>query len=117
MKNAVVYVFSLLISVGFISCEGNGMPEPAGGELPTNYVMFKDSSFTPGFLSVVSGSSVTFVNNTSIAHTVMSDDSNTVKLVSIPPGTSYFWKKDTSGTFPYHCTLHPVARGTIELTP
>ena len=117
MKNAMICVFILLFSAVLMSCDGNGIPEPAGGELPTNYVMVKDSSFSPGLLTVVAGSSVTFVNNTSIAHTVMSDDSNTVKLVSIAPGTSYFWKKDTSGSFPYHCTLHPVARGTIVITP
>ena len=119
MKNTprLCFVVLTLLSIAIVSCDKNGISEPAGGDLPTNYIMVKDSSFTPGLLTVVSGSSITFVNNTGIAHTVMTDDSTTIKMVAIAPGTSYFYKKDTSGTFPYHCTLHPVARGTIIITP
>lgn len=106
----------LIISTTF-SCIKSGLSRPVGGELPTNYIIVKDSSFTPPILKVVSGSSITFVNNTSIAHTIISDDTLTIKAVSIASGTSYFFKKDTSGTFLYHCTLHPNARGTIIITP
>lgn len=110
------YLFSGILLATVVSC-GKNETDPAGGNLPTNYILVKDSSFSPSPLTVVSGSSVTFVNNTGATHTLMSDDSSTIQLVSIAPGTSYFFKKDTSGTFPYHCTLHPSARGTIILTP
>ena len=119
MKNAwLIYLFSgMLGTTGIISCGKNETSKPAGGDLPTNYIMVKDSTFTPSVLTVVSGSSITFVNNTGASHTVMSDDSATIKLVTIAPGSYYFYKKDTFGTFPYHCTLHPNARGAIIITP
>src|SRR4051812_26672859 len=83
------YFFSgILLIAGVVSCGKNNMSEPAGGDLPTNYIMVKDSSFTPSLLTVVSGSSITFVNNTGATHTVMTDDSTTIRVVSIVPGTS-----------------------------
>jgi len=111
------YIAGCLLLFFFTACDNSGMPAPAGGDLPTNYIMVKDSRVSPSILTVVSGSSVTFVNNTAITHTIMTDDTSTIKMVSIAPGTSYFFKKDTSGMFPYHCTLHPSAVGVIILTP
>ncbi len=110
---------TLLLAAAWIIFPGcdHGLPLPRGGELPTNYIIVKDSTFTPASLTVVSGSSITFVNNTATAHTLVSDDSLPLRPVTIQPGTSYFYKKDTSGTFYYHCVQHPVARGVFIVTP
>src|SRR5690349_20900587 len=109
MKKGVAAIFTVII-FSVTACNKTGIAEPAGGELPTNYIIVKDSIFTPATLTVVSGSSITFVNNTANAHTIMTDDTVTIKRTAIAPGTSFFFKKDTSGTFPYHCTVHPSAR-------
>lgn len=111
------FFIAVLFLATISSCIKSGISRPAGGDLPTNYIIVKDSAFTPPVLTVVSGSSITFVNNTAIAHTILTDDTTTIRAVSIAPGTSFFFKKDTSGTFPYHCALHPNARGTIVITP
>lgn len=99
------------------SCTKSSDFEPQGGDLPTNYVMVQDSGFSPSVLTVVSGSSVTFVNNTGISHTIRTTDSITIPPVTIPDRSSFRFKKDTFGTFSYYCETHPVATGIIIITP
>jgi plastocyanin len=113
----VTFILSFFITIFISSCATEGMSEPVGGELPTNYIIVKDSSFSPALLSIASGSSVTFVNNTAIVHTIISDDSTTIGRVVIEPGTSFYFKKDTTATIGYHCMLHPTARGIIDFRP
>lgn len=88
-----------------------------GGGLPTHYIRIVNGSYSPSYLKVAMGSSITFVNLSSSNHTVVSD--NGVSLVSptLAPGTSYFYKKDTVGTIGYHCVENPSIRGVIEYRP
>ena len=93
-----------------------------GGLLPTHYISINDGSFSPAQLNVAAGSSITFLNKTTIGHTIVSADSSTIVSPSIAPGLSYYVKPDTlSGTSPvviyYHCKEHPTVTGTIVLSP
>ena len=88
-----------------------------GGLLPSNYIYILDSSFSPNTLNIAIGSSVTFVNNSSLTHTIKSDDTTFLKTPGIVPGTSFYFKKDTIGTINYHCVEHPNVRGTIIYRP
>ena len=88
-----------------------------GGLLPTHYITIKDSSFSPIVLTVATGSSITFVNSTDNEHSIVSDDSATILSGTILHKTSFYYKKDTVGTFYYHCGMHPTVKGTIILTP
>ena len=108
---------SVLSCVIISSCIQSGKPLPAGGELPTNYIVIKDSSFSPNDLTVVNGSSITFVNNTSGSHTISSQDSNYLRPVKIESGRSYFYNKDTTGNISYKCMTHPSVAGIIKFLP
>ena len=93
-----------------------------GGLLPTHYIDIRDSSFSPSLLTVAAGSSITFLNKTTISHTMVSDDSSTILSPSIAPSTSFYVKPDTlNGSLPvyinYHCKEHPTAKGTVILLP
>jgi plastocyanin len=90
---------------------------PEGGLLPTNYVKMSDSTFTPANLIISTGSSVTFVNDSDIEHSIVADDTVTIISNIIAPHTSFFFKKDTVAVIGYHCGVHPGARGTIILRP
>jgi plastocyanin len=117
-KNLLInFLTGIVVAFSLITCTTNGISPAKGGDLPTNYIIVKDSSFSPSTLTVVSGSSITFVNNTAIAHSIATDDGATMPVIVIEPGKSFFFKKDTSGVFPYHCTTHPSAMGTIIITP
>lgn len=103
-----------LLSFVFYSCDKQIGYNGAGGNLPSNYVYITDSAITPNSLRLSLGASVTFVNTSSQAHQIVSDDNVTIRTTIINPSTSYYYKKDTLGIFNYHCELHPTETGAIE---
>ena len=90
-----------------------------GGLLPTEYIYIQDGLFSQTFQNntVALGTAVTFINTTSINHTIISDDNFTIQTPTIFPNKSFYFKKDTVGTFEYHCVEHPTVRGTITYRP
>ncbi|MDB5202115.1 MAG: hypothetical protein JWQ27_1524 [Ferruginibacter sp.] len=118
MKNRLFFVLGIATLATIASCDKSSEGFVSqGGLLPTNYILVKDSSFSPATLTVVSGSSITFVNSTSAIQTIITDDTTTIRATAIQPNKSYFFKKDTSGIFRYHLVNKPTARGTITITP
>jgi plastocyanin len=117
-NNLFTPVIILLISLALATCSKHEGYLETGGLLPTNYVTFQaNGSFSPVTLRVASGSSITFVNNDTKTHNILSTDS-TIYTNLIAPGASYFFKNDTAiGTFSYRCTLDSAIRGTIIITP
>ena len=113
-------ILILFVFVGLISgCakETGDYADPAGGFLPTNYVVYKDSAFTPQHLSLVAGNNITFLNQSAAAIKLMSADSITIPLTIIEPNKFYFFNKDTVGTFYYFNPDRPASNGLIELKP
>ena len=75
-------------------------------------------TFSPATITIKAGTTVTWKNVTSVAHTVTSDDggkafdSGTSNPVAAQTGTFTFTFK-TPGTFAYHCSFHPFMKGTV----
>ena len=75
-------------------------------------------TFSPATITIKAGTTVTWKNVTTVAHTVTSDDggktfdSGTSKPVAAQTGTFTFTFK-TPGTFTYHCSFHPFMKGTV----
>ena len=75
-------------------------------------------TFSPATITIKAGTTVTWKNGTSVAHTVTSDDggkafdSGTSNPVTAQTGTFTFTFK-TPGTFAYHCSFHPFMKGTV----
>lgn len=109
-------VFALLLTslIWLSSCDKQIGYNGVGGTLPSNYIYITDSTITPNSLRLSIGSSVTFVNTSSQAHQLVSNDNVTIHTPTINPSTSYYYKKDTVGVFNYHCELHPTETGSIE---
>ena len=91
-----------------------------GGQLPAKYIFLEDSTLTPMQVNLVNGGAVQFVNRTAIAHTLMSDDSTTFRIV-LPPLMSVYYRPDTLSSttinLPYHCVEHPFTQGLITIEP
>ena len=107
----------LVASFLFIACSKNGQPEPVGGELPTNFIIINDNAFSPASLTVVNGSSITFVNRSGTAKGIYSADSVVINKQNILDNTSYFFKKDTVGTIVFRMAGKPSVQGSINFTP
>jgi plastocyanin len=60
---------------------------------------------------------VTWTNNDTATHTATSDPgmAMTWSSGSIAPGASFSQTFSTTGTFSYHCTIHPGMVGTVTV--
>lgn len=81
----------------------------------TGAVTIENMMFSPSQITVAKGGTVTWTNKDSIPHTVTDDLSNVGGPASgdIQPGKTYSFTFDKTGSFQYHCTIHPSMRGTI----
>jgi plastocyanin len=75
----------------------------------------KNMAFTPSQITISKGGTVTWTNNDTTAHTVTDDLSNVGGPASgtIEPGQTYSFTFNKTGSFQYHCSIHPSMRGTI----
>ena len=114
MKYSIAFI---LISFVFLSCSKDGQPEPVGGDLPTNFIIISDAAFSPASLTIVNGSSITFVNRSGAAKGIYSSDSVVINKQNMLDNTSYFLQKDTVGTIFYRMAGKPSVSGSITFTP
>jgi plastocyanin len=77
-----------------------------------NSVVMASMAFGPTSVTVSAGTTITWQNNDGVAHTSTSD-TGVWDTGSIPPGGSKTTTFNTAGSFPYHCTVHPMMTGTI----
>ena len=85
-------------------------PAAGGGDAVT----IANFAFGPASLSVAAGTTVTWTNDDSAAHTATADDGS-FDSSSIAPGATFSQAFDTAGTFAYHCSIHPNMTATIEV--
>jgi plastocyanin len=78
-------------------------------------VGIKNMMFTPSQISVNKGATVTWTNDDNTTHTVTDDLNNVGGPASgnIEPGSTYSFTFNKTGSFQYHCSIHPSMRGTI----
>ncbi len=78
-------------------------------------VTIQNFAFSPTPLTVQIGSTVTWTNQDSAAHTTTSDDTSAVAWGSpaLSKGSSYSVTFNQAGTFTYHCDIHPYMQGTV----
>jgi len=81
----------------------------------TGSITIRDMMFTPSQITIAKGGTVTWTNNDSVTHTVVDDLSNVGGPSSgdIAPGQTYSFTFNKTGSFQYHCSIHPSMRGTI----
>ncbi|PIS41007.1 MAG: hypothetical protein COT26_00280 [Candidatus Kerfeldbacteria bacterium CG08_land_8_20_14_0_20_43_14] len=73
-------------------------------------VSIVNMSFQPATLTISPNIEVTWTNNDSVTHTVTGD---TFDSGNIAPGSSFSQTFTQTGTFNYHCSIHPNMLGQI----
>ena len=90
--------------------KGNSSPNPVSGN--PNQVMMKDMAFSPASLTVSVGTTVTWINNDGVNHTVTSgtpgNNTGVFDSGNIAPSGKFTFTFNTKGNFQYYCTLHPT---------
>jgi plastocyanin len=103
---SALVVMTLLI----VSCykNKNSYNAPAG----TSKITITSSAYSPASLTVVSGSTVTWTNSDSTAHTVTTEDGS-INSGDIAPGSSYSKTFMTTGTYNYHDAHNTMVTGVV----
>jgi plastocyanin len=81
-----------------------------------NAVGITNFAFSPASITVKAGTTVTWTNNDSVAHTIVGDNGGP-SSGSIAQGGTYSYVFNTAGTLAYHCSIHPSMTGTVTVTP
>jgi len=90
---------------------------PKGASAPT----MADRAYQPNYLKIKKGTTVTWTNEDNVMHTVTSGTSDgsirnpdgIFDSRSIRKGKTFSYTFNEVGEFPYYCTPHPWAQGTI----
>jgi plastocyanin len=80
----------------------------------TTQVSIQDFFFSPADVTVEPGTTVTWVNEGNVPHTVTSDDGQFDSGV-LMPGDSYTVMFKGQGTITYHCAIHPSMTGSVTV--
>jgi len=91
-----------------------GTPGPDFTPGPTAEVIIDNLTFSPETLTVTPGTTVTWLNQESVTHTV-SSLSGAFESGSMSPGDSFSFTFNDKGIFEYRCSLHPTMRGTVTV--
>ncbi|MEI7434753.1 MAG: cupredoxin family copper-binding protein [Methanomicrobiales archaeon] len=121
----VHWAILIIILATFIAISGCASYGPSSTTIPTTTpivipgaptITIQNFAFTPASITAPKGTTVTWVNEDSANHQIVSDTQGTFTSSSLPKGASYSFKFDTPGTYPYHCSLHPSMKGTVIVT-
>ena len=99
--------------------ENNQTASSTAANSAGNNIMIKDFAFSPAVLTIKKGDTVTWINEDSAPHKVASDPypahTDLPGLVSgaLAQGDSYSFTFSQTGTFGYHCHLHPSMTGKV----
>ncbi len=85
-----------------------------GGSMEASISM-ADVSFEPAEMEIEVGTTVTWTNDDTVAHTVTALDGSFLSG-TLDPGGSFSHTFESTGTFDYRCEIHPTQMtGTIEV--
>ncbi len=76
------------------------------------HVSIANFTFSPSTLTVPVGSTVTWINQDDIPHTVTSVD-GVFKSAGLDTGDQFSYKFTKPGTYSYYCSIHPKMVGKI----
>ena len=80
---------------------------------PEASINIQKFAFDPLIITVKGGTKVTWTNNDTVSHTVTSDVGTLLNSPTLSPGQSFSFTFTDPGTIKYHCSIHPMMKGTI----
>jgi plastocyanin len=84
---------------------------------PKTYtIAIKNGTFSPSMVFVERGTIVTWINYDGSAHTVTGDAGGPASS-NLGTGKKYSYTFNEIGNFNYHCTVHPMMKATVSVTP
>jgi plastocyanin len=118
MKKITAAVISILVTFGSlagpsITVWGLETVSVASAQQSTNSVTIQNFSFSPASITVTPGTTVTWTNKDTTAHTVTADSGTGPNSSQLQPNQTYTFKFDQAGTYAYHCSIHPQMKASV----
>jgi plastocyanin len=102
-----------LATVGAAALLHNGKVVAAASAMPPA-ITITDYSFTPGTITVKTGTAVTWTNKDDDVHTIKGTDGpEPFSSPALESGSRYGFTFHHAGTYHYICTVHPYMHGVI----
>ena len=70
-------------------------------------------TFNPGVISINRGDTIIWTNNDSVPHQIKGDNLSNLGGQVMSNGQTYSYTFNDTGTFAYHCNIHPSMTGSI----
>jgi plastocyanin len=104
-------LFTVLASAPCLAEDTNN-----AGTGPVATVSMDHNTFIPGEISVVPGTTVTWVNNEAMPHTVV-DSNKGFRSKTLVKDASFSFTFATAGDYTYSCSIHPSMKGKVIVKP
>ncbi|MFH1229654.1 MAG: cupredoxin family copper-binding protein [Candidatus Aenigmatarchaeota archaeon] len=110
----MIALLTILVTIVLIAgCTQYGSLNPTPTTTGTNAVSIKSFAFNPANLTVKVGTTVTWTNEDTASHTIVSDTGSEISSNSLSNGQNYSHTFNTVGNFDYHCSIHPSMKAKI----
>lgn len=103
-----------LLAIGAVSAtvRSNYFARAAEDQPAAISVTIDNFSFTPKEITVSKGTTVTWINNDDVPHTVVSTDKK-FRSKALDTDEKFSFTFSDSGTYAYFCSVHPVMTGKV----
>lgn len=78
-------------------------------------VSILSTQFDPASITMLVNYKLTWTNMDTDAHSIVSDDGLSFNSGPIPAGAAFSFTPSVTGTFAYHCGIHPAVQGTVNV--
>jgi plastocyanin len=96
---------------------GGSNPAKQAAVAGVTQVRMENFAFTPANIVIDAGTTVTWTNYDSVAHTVTSDGGGVLGSPLLGKNKTFSHTFDKPGEYRYHCTPHPNMQGLVTVRP
>ena len=104
-------LFTVLASAPALAEDANN-----AGTVPAATVSMDHNTFIPGEITVVPGTTVTWVNNEAMPHNV-ADSNKGFRSKTLVKDDRFSFTFTTAGEYDYLCLIHPNMKGKVIVKP
>jgi plastocyanin len=101
-----------------VGSDNQSSSEPTSSQSAVDKVSIKNFVFSPANITIKKGTTVTWTNNDGAPHTVAAASDAPEKFDSgnLSSNKTFSFTFSTTGTYKYHCGIHPDMTGTVTVT-
>lgn len=104
----------VMLLVGLLALVLPAMAAP--DSLALRKIRIADNFFSPGTRHAILGDTIGWKNLGAVSHTTTSDTAAWDSGI-MAPGAVFGWTPTATGTYTYHCIIHPTMTGTVIVHP